>query len=159
MGKSGFKKHVIDSNSIITYIISTHLWIEYLLTRCLETILPNPDALFTDRPPSFYLLVSLCEAHDIIAPDFANVLRKVNALRNKFAHQLNFEPQQQEVDAILKALREMDKPFHMSYVPGSEKEMALPSNRPLFYIFCLNVCILYIGVGPFSMKLTVCGIS
>jgi hypothetical protein len=125
MAQSGFEKHVIDANSIISYIISVHLWIEYLLTRSLETILPNPGALFKNRVPSFYLLVDLCEAHNIIAPDFANVLRKVNALRNKFVHQLDFEPQQQEIEAVLKALREMDKPFFASYLPGSEKEMAI----------------------------------
>ena len=125
MGKSNFEEHVIDASPVITYIISTHLWIEYILVRCMETVLPNPDALFKNQVPSFHLLVSLSEAHDIIAPDFANVLRKVNALRNKFAHRLDFEPPLAEVEALLRALREMDEFFHVSLLPGSEREMAL----------------------------------
>ena len=126
MKKNNFEKYVTSANPIITYVISNHLWLEHLLVRCLIAVLPNPEALFrSSRIPRFPLLVDLCEAHDIIASDFANVLRKVNALRNKFAHRIQFEPDQKEVEALLRALREMEQPFLLSSVPASERELAI----------------------------------
>jgi len=122
---NNFKKHVIDASPLITYIISNHLWLEHLLIRSLFAALPKPEALFQHGTPSFPMLVALCEAHSIIESDFAEVLRKVNALRNKFAHRLSFEPKEAEVEALLKALREMNTPFLVSFVPPSEKEMML----------------------------------
>ena len=125
MNETSFREKVLDANPLITYVISNHLWLEHLLICCLRTVLPSPDALFRARNPSFPLLVNLCEAHCIIAPDFANVLRKVNALRNKFAHRMLFDPNLEEVGALLRALREMDEPFLVSFVPASEREMAI----------------------------------
>jgi hypothetical protein len=125
MNETSFGKKVLDANPLIEYVISNHLWLEHLLVRCLRNVLPNPDALFRSRSPVFPLLVDLCEAHCIIGPDFANVLRKVNALRNKFAHRMSFEPDLEEVEALLRAMREMDEPFFVTFVPASEQEMAI----------------------------------
>jgi hypothetical protein len=125
MSETSFSEAVLDANPFIAYVISNHLWIEHLMILCLQNVLPNPDAIFRPRGPSFTLLVNLCEAHCIIEPDFANVLRKVNALRNKFAHRMSFEPGLEEVEALLGALRKMNDPFLVAFVPASEREMAI----------------------------------
>ncbi|MCI5123573.1 MAG: hypothetical protein D3925_03625 [Candidatus Electrothrix sp. AR5] len=125
MSETNFSKTVLDANPFIAYVISNHLWIEHLMILCLQNVLPNPDAIFRSRCPSFALLVNLCEAHRIIEPDFANVLRKVNALRNKFAHRMSFEPDLKEAEALLGALKNMNEPFLLSFVPASEREMAI----------------------------------
>jgi hypothetical protein len=123
--KTNFQKHVTGANSVITYVLSSHLWLEHLLVRCLHTVIPRPEALFRDRVVTFPILVSLAEGHAVIERDFAEVLRRVNALRNKFAHRLAFEPTDTEIEGLQRALREMKQPFLMSLVPPSEREMAL----------------------------------
>jgi hypothetical protein len=81
-------------------VIAVHLLVEHLLIRSLYSVLPNPDALFRDRTPSFSLLISLCEAHDVVSSDLADVLRTVNSLRNKCAHKLVFHPSDIELTQL-----------------------------------------------------------
>jgi len=125
MNKTNFREAVVDANPIIPYLISTHLWLEYLLICCLEVVLPNPEVIFGSRNPPFRLLVDLCEAHRVLSADFANVLGKVNALRNKFAHRAMFEPKLEEIKGLIKALREMEDPFLVSSALTDEHEMAI----------------------------------
>jgi hypothetical protein len=122
---ANFEKLVTGANPVISYALSTHLWLEHLLVRCLHTALPKPEALFKDRGVNFAVLVSLAEAHAVIEPDFAEVLRRVNSLRNKFAHRLAFEPTDVEIEGVQRAMREMKQPFLMSLMPPSEREMEI----------------------------------
>jgi hypothetical protein len=73
-------------------VIYAHLWLEHLMVRCIVAVLPNPDALFSERALSFYMLIALCETHNIMTPELAQALRLVNGLRNKCAHKANYEP-------------------------------------------------------------------
>jgi hypothetical protein len=123
--RTGFEAHVTGANHVITFVLSAHLWLEHLLIQSLRAVVPNPDAMFRDRGMPFPTLVALAEAHSVLEADFADVLRRVNALRNKFAHRLAFEPTDNEIADLLTALRDMKAPFHLSYVPASEREMAL----------------------------------
>jgi hypothetical protein len=122
--KTKFEEHVTGANPVITYVLSSHLWLEHLLIRSLFTVIPEPNVLL-GRNLTFSFLVSLAEAHMIIKPDFALVLRRVNALRNKFAHQLSFEPNDSEISELQKALRDMERPFLISTVTPSEHEMTI----------------------------------
>lgn len=92
MQESNYDKYVMGQTLGKLSVISVHQWLEHLLALSLRAVIPDPDALFRDRTLSFALLVSLCEAHRIIEAPLAEALRKVNAFRNKCAHQLSFEP-------------------------------------------------------------------
>jgi len=78
-------------------------------------------------------LVSLCEAHRVIETPLARVLRGLNALRNKCAHQAGFEPSELDWEALRAALSEMD--------PGTDRDRRVPdspdSNDPLELIVAL----------------------
>jgi hypothetical protein len=50
------------------------------------------------------LLIALCEAHQIIDSPLAEALRKLNAMRNKRAHQLMFNPREQDWAALSAAI-------------------------------------------------------
>ena len=121
--KSNFERLVTRTDRPIAFVIANHLWIEHILIECLRVSLPRPAALLDPRSPPFPLLVDLCEAHGILEPDFAVVLRKLNALRNKFAHNLAFKPTMPEVEAVQRALREMKDAFFSSFVPPSENTL------------------------------------
>jgi hypothetical protein len=104
---STFDKYVEGATLGKSEVIAVHLLVEHILIRCLYKVLPNPAPLFRGRTPSFSLLISLCEAHRIVSPDLAEILRTVNSLRNKCAHKLVFHPPDLELNQLLSSLREV----------------------------------------------------
>lgn len=101
---SSFSKYVGGTTLGKSEVIAVHLLVEHILIRCLHAALPNPSPLFRHRAPSFSLLVSLCEAHHIVSGELAEVLRTVNALRNKCAHHLQFDPPDDDLNQLLSTL-------------------------------------------------------
>jgi hypothetical protein len=95
-----FRLYVMGQTMGKFSVISVHLWLEHLLALCLRVVVPDPDPLFRDRGLTFLVLVSLCEAHQVVDAPLADVLRRVIALRNKCAHQLTFNPMAPDWNAI-----------------------------------------------------------
>jgi hypothetical protein len=102
--ESNFDKYVMGQTMGKFSIISVHQWLEHLLALSLRVVIPNPDPIFRDRGIGFALLIALCEAHQIIESPLAEVLRKVNSLRNKCAHELTFNPREPDWDALRVAI-------------------------------------------------------
>ena len=123
--KSDFTEFVLDGGPLLSIVIGSHLLSENYLRRLLKGMLVAPDAVLTEQGPPFSVLVSWSEAIGAIPQDVANVLRKLNSLRNKYAHRLGFEASRTEVELLLSSLREMKNPFYVSHVPGSERELGL----------------------------------
>ena len=120
-----FRRHVVRANPVISTVLSSHLLIEHSLVRSLYAVMPSPAALFRSRTPSFFQLVDLAESLTAVPPDLAAVLRCLNTLRNQFAHRLSYDPTSQEIDALLRSLKEMDEPFYVSLCPPPERELLL----------------------------------
>jgi len=104
---SNYDKYVMGQTMGKFGVITVHQWIEHLLAQCVQVVVPNPEPLFRDRAAGFSLLVSLCEAHDIIDAPLAHLLRKLNALRNKCAHQLTFNPGEADWNGIRAATEKL----------------------------------------------------
>jgi hypothetical protein len=98
--ESNYDKYVMSQTMGKFNVISVHLWLEYLLVQCLRCVVPNAEPLFRDRGMGFAQLVSLCEAHEIVDKPLAETLRKVNSLRNRCAHQLTFNPGDEDWQAL-----------------------------------------------------------
>lgn len=122
---SDYAKYVRGSSPLLNDIVACHLLIENYLRREVARNLKAPRALLTDQGPPFSVLVNVSEAVGTLAPDLARVVRALNTVRNRYAHRLGYEVSRAQVDAFLEALREMDDPFYMSHVPGSEHELGL----------------------------------
>ena len=105
--ESNYDKYVMSQTMGKFNVISVHLWLEYLLVRCLRSVLPNAEPLFRDRGMGFAQLVSLCEAHEIVDKPLAETLRRVNAFRNKCAHQLTFNPGDEDWHALDNAIEKV----------------------------------------------------
>jgi hypothetical protein len=121
--KPDYKKAVLNGSPLLHHVLSTHLLLEAYLRRELSMKLVKPDVLITDQSPSFSNLVNISEAIGVIESDVAKVLRTLNSIRNRYAHRLSFEASKDQVEAFLLALRQMNNPFYMSFVPGSEYEL------------------------------------
>lgn len=122
---SSFKNNVLKANRDLTYVVSTHLFIESLLINWLSQVLPKPDKLFNDYRPTFQQIIALCQAHNLLSDDIASVLKKLNTLRNKFSHNLLYRPDDQIIDDFLSSLRKMKKPFYVAVVEPTERELGL----------------------------------
>jgi ribosomal protein S12 methylthiotransferase accessory factor YcaO len=105
--ETNFDKYVMGQTMGKMHVIAVHLWLEHLLVECLKVVVPNPAPLFRDRGMGFAQLVSLCEAHKVVSKALADILRRVNALRNKCAHQLTFNPHDAEWSALEQAIDEV----------------------------------------------------
>ncbi len=143
MHKTIFEKYVLNSSDLIRFVISSHLLIEHILIKSLEKILPNPEAIFNDRNPTFFQIVNLCEALNIITTDFSKVLKQVNTIRNKCAHRIEYFPDDPEINKLLVLLREMEQPFLSSFVEPNVKELAIALSSICGY---LEKCAKEIGV-------------
>lgn len=114
-------------------VVASHLWLEHLLLRSLFAVLPNADVLRREKGVGFPLLVSLCEAHGVIEPPLADVLRRVNALRNKCAHQASFKP----TDRDWENLRAAVQPLMGSAAAGPDVPGESDYDEPLHLIATL----------------------
>ncbi len=123
--ESDYTKFVRSDSPLLGDVISVHLLIENYLRLAVARKLERPTALLTDQGPSFSDLVGVAEAIGVLSPDMSRVVRAVNAVRNRYAHRLGFEASRDQIDALLKALREVDTPFLSSFVPGSERELGI----------------------------------
>jgi hypothetical protein len=120
-----WKKNVMKANPDLAYVISTHLFIEGLLNEWLESILPKPEKILADYRPSFQQLVALCQAHNLLDDDIALIIKKLNALRNKFSHNLLYRPESGVIEDFLISLRKMKRPFYVARVEPTPKELYL----------------------------------
>lgn len=102
---SSYDKYVMGTTVGNTLFVSVHLLLEHIMVRCLHAVIPNPNALFGSRTISFSMLVSLCEAHGVLDSDLSRILRMVNTIRNKCAHELAYNPSDSELRSVRDALR------------------------------------------------------
>lgn len=89
-----------EQNELIGHAVSYHLMIEGLLERLLVRTLANPPGIDLDRM-MFARKLSKVHSLGLVDEPTFKILRKMNALRNKFAHQLGFSPTFEEVHALI----------------------------------------------------------
>ena len=124
--KSEFNQDVLVRDELLSYVLRVHLHIERWLQEIIRHSLAKPEVLLDrSRPPKFSQLVTFCEALGAIPSDLARVIRKVNDLRNDYAHVRRYKPDKSVILGIQSALRELDEPFFMSFVQPTPHELAI----------------------------------
>lgn len=88
------KSH-LDGDDELIVIVRGHLYLEHVLIAFLTEALRYPEAVKFRRIP-YPLKVDLCAALGVVPKDIVPVLIKVNELRNKVAHNLNYEFTEQD---------------------------------------------------------------
>jgi hypothetical protein len=71
-------------------LLQAHLYFDHVITRLLVDELANPDAIDARRM-SFLQKLRLTQALGLIPTDLASSVEFINGLRNKIAHDLDFE--------------------------------------------------------------------
>ncbi len=120
-----FKSLVLNSNPDLAFVLSAHLYVENFFIELLDAKLPFPDKLFREYKPSFQQLLALCLAEALITDDLGVVLKKLNTIRNKFSHNLQYRLDKNTIQDFLITLNKMEKPFYVAIVEPDEGEFGL----------------------------------
>lgn len=92
----------IVSAQPLEVLLRGHLWVEAELIAVLVDILPFPKQIDLGRV-SFPQKVSFVAAHGFIRPEDIPAYMKLNSLRNKVAHNLSAEPDEEYSRDLLKS--------------------------------------------------------
>jgi hypothetical protein len=103
-------------------LLQAHLYYDHVVTCILTEELKNPDAINVKRM-GFYQKLRLIRAMGLLPEKLTVVIESINSLRNRIAHELDFEIDENQVQA----LRALIAPS-----PFPEGEAPLKFNEMLF---------------------------
>lgn len=117
-------------------LIQAHIYLEYVASKILTAELPNSDEINLSRM-GFSARLNLISALGVVPIEFISTIRSVSRMRNKVAHELNFEISEQEVvdlrNALPKFLRDVaEEPNNRDY-DGPLRLEELLKAIPLFF--------------------------
>ncbi|NYE19612.1 hypothetical protein [Microbacterium immunditiarum] len=112
------RAHVADPNLLMA-VIKGHLWVERALNAALEIHAEQPSQIKLDRLP-FATKLNIATAYGFIKADLRPVLERLNQLRNRAAHSLDFEVSDGDARGLrallpkdhLEGIAHLDKPHH-----------------------------------------------
>ncbi|MFM0405288.1 hypothetical protein [Paraburkholderia dipogonis] len=117
-----------ETEDEIGCVLRMHLLIERLLTFYVETKIDGPIADYVAKPKTFAATLSLAVVFGYPLP-LAAVMKKVNRIRNEFAHNANAsltEPDMKELERLVDNLTAIDS----SFAPLKRRYIELPKTRP-----------------------------
>lgn len=91
--------HVVNQDDPLQVIIRGHLKVESELITLIEADLQRPEALDLNDL-NFPVKVDLAIAMNLIPKHYRPIMRRLNLLRNRFAHNLDSEVTQQDIDVM-----------------------------------------------------------
>ncbi|MEH7557140.1 hypothetical protein V7165_17460 [Priestia megaterium] len=101
------------SENILQIVLRNHLYFENSLENILKVELKNPSKTLTDRLTFFHKL-GLVRALDIIPSELYSVLDYFNKeIRNNFAHDLNFEMKEENIEKLIGPFNRDMKKFYL----------------------------------------------
>jgi hypothetical protein len=88
---SHFLKRVAVIDDLLTLVLTVHLFLERFLDAIVTKKFPNARVILKNRAFTFALKADLLRAKNYLREDVYNDVRLINAIRNKFAHDLMFD--------------------------------------------------------------------
>lgn len=95
-----------NKDELFTVIIKGHLLIENSLENLLKKFVENYKVL---NYKYFSEKLNLCYALELITESTYRALNKVNKIRNKYGHDINFKFEQKHLDDMISSLSKNDK--------------------------------------------------
>jgi len=97
-------------------LLQAHLYYDHVITQLLTEALVNPDAVNVVRM-SFSQKLQFLSALGLLGPDIVSPIEFINGLRNKIAHDLNFEISDNDVRNFANCI-----PTHLRDIASSEDD-------------------------------------
>ncbi len=121
---------------MISQVLTGHLAIEFLLRQLIilydENLAPFSDELSHAR------LIALSRDTATIAAERASVLQQINKLRNRFAHEISYQPELSELIALFKNAKESFTDYSDGLKEGIEGMETAKSVYDLKYKFHMS---------------------
>ena len=95
-----YKQEVESATDPKLHILIVHLYVEHLLERYLAVNLKTTKRLFGKNGLSFEKKLLIVEAMGGLTPQLIDSIRKLNALRNGCAHQFQYKPTDEDLEAF-----------------------------------------------------------
>ncbi|MET3657810.1 hypothetical protein [Sporosarcina psychrophila] len=127
-----------DSDDELQVILRGHLYIEREITGMLRIILEYPDEILSDRF-MFMNKVNLAVALGIIKKEDKSVLNKVNSLRNKLAHKLNYSCNEKDYSGLSDSLRGKLKNYSANHIAAIAEEDLLTRIKNIIGVIWIYV--------------------
>ena len=121
--RSEFARDVLRKDDLLDFVLRAHLHIERWLDELLAREAIRTGNAYDREKHRFSWKVTACEAAGVIATDLALVIRKVNDLRNNYAHVRGYKPARREIAELQRAFREMERPFYVPLVYPSRRHL------------------------------------
>lgn len=86
-------------------LLRLHLYTEFYLHACLRTFFRTDEAGVSRLGLGYFQKVQLVELLELIPQEWCDHLRKVNAVRNKVAHQLDYKISIEDKAALIAGLQ------------------------------------------------------
>ncbi|MBA3047587.1 hypothetical protein KKC83_06810 [Patescibacteria group bacterium] len=113
----------------IILVLQAHLFVENIIDEMLCSILKRGDIL-TENNLSFYQKLLIIQASDIIESYLIDTLKRLNNIRNKFSHQLQYNLSEKDIDFI-------GAPFGERYKKIKKSDSEYPKVRLRWIIYTL----------------------
>jgi hypothetical protein len=88
----------VDPDGIISSFISGHLMVEFMLVKVIE--ISSPKLLDFAEDLNHFRLVKLANGLELITDSQADLILKINKVRNKFAHNITYRPTVNEIKQL-----------------------------------------------------------
>lgn len=109
----------VDPDGIISSFISGHLMVEFMLVKIIE--ISSPKLLNFAEDLNHFRLVKLVNGLNLMSDSQADVLFKINKMRNKFAHNIAFRPTVTELRDIFNLAKQNFSDLTDGLIQGIEK--------------------------------------
>ena len=123
--RSEFASDVLRKDDFLDFVLRAHLHMERWLDELLAKHAAELGKTYDREKRRFSAKITACESAKLISPDLAVVVRKVNDLRNNYAHVRRYRPSRTEIARLQRAFREMEQPFYVPLVAPSQRNMCM----------------------------------
>lgn len=111
-----YKSFIADteSESELQIVLRGHLYIEREITEMIRMILVEPNVILNDKF-MFHNKLKLSVALGILPKEEKHIFEKINTLRNKYAHNLDFICKEEDIDKIFNSFSKELKKISKNY--------------------------------------------
>ena len=101
MQRAHFEKFFEERGDFLGRVLDYHLILEGLLAAMIEKVIAHPEVLDLERM-FFSQKLMLCRALELISDAEFHLLKKMNALRNRFAHRLGYQVNFSDIHTLVR---------------------------------------------------------
>lgn len=125
----------ISSEDRWQQLLQAHLYLDHVLTQMLLEELANPSAIHTNRM-GFAQKLQLIDAMGLLPPDLLSCVEFINGIRNKIAHDLEFQISEKEEQDLKNCT---PKPLREAMEASNDREPGPIQFRELLEVVLLQI--------------------